>query len=81
MDIVCFRNICVNTPHKADDDDNNNNNSIFIPRISWSSVGFVRRIHKQLISFANIELTRLKLRLLLTTEKKTFTLGMNTQKL
>jgi hypothetical protein len=34
MDIVCFRNICINTLHKGDNDDDNdddddNNNNIF----------------------------------------------------
>jgi hypothetical protein len=28
-DIVCLRNISVNSPHKGDDDDDNNNN-VFI---------------------------------------------------
>jgi hypothetical protein len=43
MDIVCFRNICINTLHKGDNDDdddddddddnNNNNNNIYIVKI------------------------------------------------
>jgi hypothetical protein len=27
LDMVCLRNICLNTLHKGDSDDNNNNNN------------------------------------------------------
>jgi len=35
-DIVCLRNMSINTLHKGDDDDdnNNNNNNISLPKVS-----------------------------------------------